>query len=298
MVQLLLKEFEKFSSKTKEDIVKTIEREMKKLEEEKSPNRDRKNNLSSMRVSNHSLKSKKEQNENSLTHPPQEPQAQEIFSEPVDQSELISKFNLIPNDMIKFESIINTRPDIKNYLLKDKFSSLSHNSLMRKTLDCLKGEVIEIPKENFLQVKDLSINDMNTTEMEYTKNLLSIQRQFDYIKENSENTMIDHMHKTALKEKEIFNNLIEKSNESLEKMQKATEVSEEMLGYLKNKLNEDFNKDLVNLAITQLNLQSTNLDKIKQDLNSNFINREEQNIAMNLERIKIIEENNRKQKEK
>lgn len=295
MIQLLLNEFNRFSTKTKEDIVKTIEREMKKIEEDKFPLRDKKNNTS-MRVSNRSLKSKRNihENEISSTNSQKEPQAQEIVSEPVDQSELISKFNLFPNDIIRFESIINTRPDIKNYLLKDRYSSLGHNSLMKKTLDCLKGENIEIPTENFLQVNDLNLNDINATEMEYTKNLLCIQRQFDYIKENSENTMIDHMNKTAIKEKEIFNNLIEKSHLSLEKMQKATEISEEMLENLKNKLNEDFNKDLVNLAVTQLNLQSTNLDKIKQDLNSNFLNTEQQNIAMNLERLKIIEENNRR----
>lgn len=114
-----------------------------------------------------------------------EKEAQEIFSEPVDHNEV---FNALTNDTFsnKFKTIINTKTNLKNSILNDPFSSLNKVNVLKKTLDCIKGERVSIPTQQFLKVTDLNINDVNTKEMDHAKNIYDIQTAFDYFKNDAD----------------------------------------------------------------------------------------------------------------
>ncbi len=200
------------------------------------------------------------------------------------EEEMMSKIN-------KFNLVINTRNEIKNALLNDPSSLLNHNSILKKTLDCLKGDKIEIPQDKFLKVKDLAFSDINTQEMQKAKNIINLQRQFDLIKNDHDDIIMKNVIKSSQKQQEVFNELLAKSKESMINIEKANKISEDVISQLKIKMEEEFTKDLIKEGIERLNIRVSNFDSIQTQLNNIS---EEQNIVNANERIKIIEENNRR----
>jgi len=69
----------------------------------------------------------------------------------------------------KYSSIINSRPDIRNLVVNNPNSNFHKDNLIKKVLECVKGEHIEQPKNNFLGVRDLKLEDIDMNKMEYTR---------------------------------------------------------------------------------------------------------------------------------
>jgi len=91
----------------------------------------------------------------------------DLQSEPVDFQEALSE--LSKENYLKYSNILNTKTDIKNLIVNNPSSDFHRDNLIKKVLECLKGERIEQPRKDFFQVRDLKLEDIDMNKMELTK---------------------------------------------------------------------------------------------------------------------------------
>jgi hypothetical protein len=295
----MFSEFKSFSQRIKKDVkgfIDTETQKMKKLEEEFKITQAAKLEIN-RKFNEHSQQMKSIQVDSKDLKEGQiyQSECQDLFSSPVDANEILQAMfssDSNKNNMF-YNTIVNSRGDIKNSLLNNKFSTLNKNNLLKKTLDCLKGDKISVPTNSFLKVKDLNINDINTEEMKIAKNLHDMHSAFEYFKQQSDDTVFKHVEKTIQKERQIYEELLHKTNFSINKMEENNKISDELLLYIKKQINTQFNKDIVKYGITHLDLYEKNLDEIKQDLLDKGQQRD-QEFAHRKDRLSVIELNNRR----
>jgi len=299
---VLESKIEKMQKEFRNDLHKFLEKEKKTVEEKSNKGVDKSNEKKLIKIlqrieeklSNfEKIENSKKENEMipPLKKTLEEISAQEIHSEPIDQQEISNKIFYINSNLIaspKFLSVVNSKQDIKNHILNNNFSSLSQDNIVKKTIECLKGDKIEIPKKNFLEVKNLTLNDIDTDKIILTKNIIHRMRDLDSFKKKNEDEIISHIHKTSVCEKKIFNELMTKANDSIEKIQKNNKITEKIISKVKENLEYEFNETLIKTSLNKLTFHEKNLDSIKDDLEY------QQNILCMQERIKLIEENNKK----
>lgn len=211
----------------------------------------------------------------------------DIKSEPIIQTNIEDV--MISEARAKFNTVINTKTDIKDSILNDKYSNLSKENILKQALTCIKGPRIVIPNSNFIQVKDLEECHINKEEMKHATRLFEMERNFEKIKKNSEDLVITHINKTISAEKKIFDEMMSKANEGIQRMEQGGLVSEEVLAYIKSKVDEDFSKECIKLGISKLNIFENNLDDIKKELEK--YETADQECMRLQERLRILEEN-------
>jgi hypothetical protein len=256
LYQKILSDFSNYCEETRENNMIYIQNEMQKLKEYRS------RILSSRDIEHH-----------------------EMASEPVEQKEI---FSVMSNDKFeKFKSVVSSRTDVKQSLLNNKYSNLGKHNIVRKTLDCLKGDRVIPPTQKFLEVRDIEIEDVDLEEYEYAKNIYDINKAFESFKNENEGMIFKHVEKTIKQEEKIFDDLLNKANKKLNKMEKDAKISEEILKYVKDKLDEDFNKEALKMGIKRLNLYDDNLAIINQQL-------KQEDIVLTRDRLNLLNENNKK----
>ena len=73
----------------------------------------------------------------------------DLQSEPVDFQEALSE--LSKENYLKYSNILNTKTDIKNLIVNNPSSDFHRDNLIKKVLECLKGERIEQPRKDFFR---------------------------------------------------------------------------------------------------------------------------------------------------
>lgn len=206
-----------------------------------------------------------------------------LISEPVDQNELLSKFLNTNNksNELDYNSKINFKSDIYSQCLNNQSNRFSNYDmkLTREILYCLKGEKVVPPTKRFYSVYDLK----DVKEMEETKNLLNIKKQFMDINKGFESEVIKNIDKSIKQDEKIYQEYLSSTSNMLKEMELKLKDSDKLMERIFIRLDQQFEQKLVNRGLDELSLVNTNLEKIKQD-----ILKDEQYIEHHKERLGLV----------
>ena len=168
-----------------------------------------------------------------------------------------------------FDGIITTG-NAANFVINKKISNLNEDNLYLNALSCLKGDKIVVPKNKFIAVKELNLNDINQKKIVDTqnfvelKNKMKIEQKMDKNNENKSKSKKSNTHKN---DKKNLDELISYSNNYIKNIEQYQKEKEMLLDNLKKKLNEHFETNAIKLAMTKLSVCEKNLDEIKLEYN-------------------------------
>ena len=192
---------------------------------------------------------------------------------------------------------ITTKGNPANYVINNKISNLNEDNIYKNALSCLKGDKLVAPKNKFIAVKELTLNDINQKKMEDAKNIqdikikMKIEQYNNQImgKNNDENgknirNKLDNLKKN---EKKKLEDLISYSQNHINNMKQYQKEKKELVDYVKKKLNQNFEENAVKLAMNKLSICEQNLNQIKSD--NNYNNLPENQLCNWEERKEILE---------
>ena len=193
---------------------------------------------------------------------------------------------------------ITTNSNALNFVINNKNSNLNDDSLYLNVLSCLKGDKLIAPKNKFIAVKELSLNDIDQKKVEDTQNIIDLKNKMkieQYNKEisgrNKDKDNIKIRNKIDImknNEKKNLEDLISYSNNHINNMKQYQKEKNDLINNLKNKLNREFEENAIKFAMDKLSLCEENLSKIKTVQNNNNIIPENSMINWK-ERKKILE---------
>ena len=74
---------------------------------------------------------------------------------------------------------IITTGNANNFVNNNKMSNLNEDNLYLNALSCLKGDKMVAPKNKFIAVKELNLNDINQRKIVDTQNLIDLKNQMN-----------------------------------------------------------------------------------------------------------------------
>ena len=167
---------------------------------------------------------------------------------------------------------ITTTGNAANFVVNNKISNLNEDNLYLNAISCLKGDKIVAPKNNFIAVKELNLNDINQNKIIDTQNVIDLKNKMkiqDKIETNNKNEkkIKDNIDNIKKEEKKNLDELISYSNNYIKNMEQYQKEKELLLISLKNKLNKDFEEKATKLALEKLSINEKNLNEIKMKYN-------------------------------
>jgi hypothetical protein len=173
---------------------------------------------------------------------------------------------------------VTTTGNATNFIINKKNSNLNEDNLYLNALSCLKGDKIEVPKNQFIAIKELSLKDIDQKKIKDTKNLYDLK---DRLRQNQYNEIIMGKNKVEngkeiknkidflkQREKKDLDDLISYSNNHINNMKKYQKEKKDLIDYLKKQLNKDFEKNAIKLAMDKLSICEQNLENIKSEINN------------------------------
>lgn len=173
---------------------------------------------------------------------------------------------------------VTTTGNATNFIINKKNSNLNEDNLYLNALSCLKGDKIEVPKNQFIAIKELSLKDIDQKKIKDTKNLYDLK---DKLRQNQYNEIIMGKNKVEngkeiknkidflkQREKKDLDDLISYSNNHINNMKKYQKEKKDLIDYLKKQLNKDFEKNAIKLAMDKLSICEQNLENIKSEINN------------------------------
>ena len=148
---------------------------------------------------------------------------------------------------------IITTGNANNFVVNNKISNLNEDNLYLNALSCLKGDKIVAPKNKFIAVKELNLNDINQRKIVDTQNLKDLKNKMN----------IEHKLPLNKNEKKNLDELISYSNNYIKNMEQYQKEKEILLDELKKKLNKNFTENATKLALQKLSINEKNLNEIK-----------------------------------
>ena len=167
---------------------------------------------------------------------------------------------------------ITTTGNAANFVVNNKISNLNEDNLYLNALSCLKGDKIVAPKNNFIAVKELNLEDINQKKIIDTQNIIDLKNKMKIEekiepKNQNENNIKNKIANIKKDEKKNLEELISYSNNHIKKMEQYQKEKEILLEALKNKLNKDFEEIAIKSAMNKLTICEKNLDEIKLKYN-------------------------------
>lgn len=173
----------------------------------------------------------------------------------------------------KEKGYIETRPDAAELVINDKYSILHQEEIFKQALQCLSGDKMAPPKEKFLSVEHLNLEDIDTKKMVDSKNIKNLKAKADFYTTMSNlpnyNNGADIQKKNQNKyvnEREYFYNMLNQSEIYLNNIEKIQNQNGKLLSYLQEKLNQDFEKEAIKLGLTKLSICERSLEQINKDM--------------------------------
>ena len=168
---------------------------------------------------------------------------------------------------------IITTGNANNFVNNNKMSNLNEDNLYLNALSCLKGDKMVAPKNKFIAVKELNLNDINQRKIVDTQNLIDLKNQMNIeqkmqlYNKNKENQIKNKIHQNKKEEKKNLEELISYSNNYIKNMEKYQKEKEVLLEELKNKLNKEFAENANKLALQKISINEKNLNEMKEKYN-------------------------------
>ena len=192
---------------------------------------------------------------------------------------------------------ITTTGNAANYVINNKISHLNEDNIYKNALSCLKGDKLVVPKNKFIAVKDLTLDDINEKKIKDTQNISDLKNQMKIEQYNNKimgknndgndkkiKNKINNMKKN---EKKNLEELISYSNNHINNMKQYQKEKKDLINYVKKKLNQNFEENAIKLAMNKLSLCEQNLNQIKSD--NNYNGAPENNLCNWEERKDILE---------
>ena len=201
------------------------------------------------------------------------------LSKPLNEDEQQAILKGLSSSICNFEG----KNDIYKRCLENpesKFSTVKHKLTMQ-VLHCLKGESIVPPENKFYSVYD----KQTTPEIEATKNLLDIQKEFNGINNNYNNIIRQNIENSIKIEEKLYSEFKHNTNELLNEIGNKISHSENLMGNLFVQLDEQFEKNLIKRGLDELKLVNNKLEKVKSDiiLKHQYIENQKERIEFGLE---------------
>jgi hypothetical protein len=168
---------------------------------------------------------------------------------------------------------IITTGNANNFVNNNKMSNLNEDNLYLNALSCLKGDKMVAPKNKFIAVKELNLNDINQRKIVDTQNLIDLKNQMNIeqkmqlYNKHKENQIKNKIHQNKKEEKKNLEELISYSNNYIKNMEKYQKEKEVLLEELKNKLNKEFAENANKLALQKISINEKNLNEMKEKYN-------------------------------
>ena len=180
---------------------------------------------------------------------------------------------------------IITNGNAINFVNNNKKSYLNEDNLYINALSCLKGDNLIAPKNNFIAVKELSLNDIDQNKIQDTKNMTDLKTKMQIEQYNNQiigkdnkkiKNKINNIRKT---EKKNLEDLISYSNNHINNMKQYQKEKTELIKKLKYKLNKEFDANAIKFAMNKISISNQNLDKIIE-MKNYYNNNNENNIKI------------------
>ena len=160
---------------------------------------------------------------------------------------------------------ITTTGNAANFIVNNKISNLNEDNLYLNALSCLKGDKIVAPKNNFIAVKELNLEDINQKKIIDTQNIIDLKNKMKIEekiepKNQNENNIKNKIENIKKDEKKNLEELISYSNNYIKNMEQYQKEKELLLISLKNKLNKNFEEKATKLALEKLSINQKNLN--------------------------------------
>ena len=167
---------------------------------------------------------------------------------------------------------ITTTGNATNFVINKNISNLKEDNLYLNALSCLKGDKIVPPKNKFISVKEINLNDINTKKIVDTQNISDLKNKMKIpqkVKENdiNEKKIKNKMNNIKKNEQKNLEELISYSNNYIKNMEQYQKEKEMLLDALKKKLNHDFEENAIKLAMQKLTVCEKNLNEINLEYN-------------------------------
>ena len=176
--------------------------------------------------------------------------------------------------LVELNGIVSSKQDAEDIVINDPTSDLHKENLFNQALACLKGEKIIPPKRSFLTTTDLQLKDVNRDNLIDSKNISKLQSKAEWynaLKAHpipdfyGRQKVIDKNKKDKQKEKEDFYAMIGESEKQIEQMNRISKENDELIRYVKDKVDNDFNKEAIKVGMTKLSIYQHNLEQIHKD---------------------------------
>ena len=92
---------------------------------------------------------------------------QDLVSEPIDQNKVLKE--LLKEDSKQYKYTLGSNNDMKNYVLNNPKLELFKENIERKFIEMIEGGKLKAPQRKYISEKDLTLNNLNPEEVEYSK---------------------------------------------------------------------------------------------------------------------------------
>jgi len=94
---------------------------------------------------------------------------------------------------------------------------------------------------------------------------MEIQKSLGKNKDDLKNIINDNIQKTIQIEQRMYDEMIDKTNKSVKKIEDNIKISDDILLYVNRKVDERFNKDILQKELGNLNLKEKTLKEMKEE---------------------------------
>ena len=170
-------------------------------------------------------------------------------------------FGNLSNTHSPLDGII-TSGNATNFVINNKNSDLKEDNIYLNALSCLKCDKMVVPKNKFILVKDINLNDINQKKIIDTKNYSDLKNNFNNKKTDNDIKVKNKINNKQKKDKKNLEDLISYSNNYIKNMEQYQKEKEKLVEELKNKLNKNFEINATKVALGKLSVCEKNINGI------------------------------------
>ena len=170
-------------------------------------------------------------------------------------------FGNLSNTHSPLDGII-TSGNATNFVINNKNSDLKEDNIYLNALSCLKCDKMVVPKNKFILLKDINLNDINQKKIIDTKNYSDLKNNFNNKKTDNDIKVKNKINNKQKKDKKNLEDLISYSNNYIKNMEQYQKEKEKLVEELKNKLNKNFEINATKVALGKLSVCEKNINGI------------------------------------
>ena len=159
----------------------------------------------------------------------------------------------------KFNVMVNSKKNLAHDITDEPESRFHTEKLSKEALSCLKLNQIEVPKKEFLVVKDIHLDN---NELFQHRKELDLERNKKKNEEEFIKLMVENYEKNSKNKNMIFDDLYNRNIQYYDKMKNENEKDFEFLLYIKKSMEE--HKMFDDLTITNLRLLGFSMEEIRK----------------------------------